>query len=166
MSDVMQVHGFGFAFAGRLIGIAPNQFLAFIDQTPWTKQKLQEKAPGFLDKIREMDDAGVEMAGDDSEFELNELLQDYEWDYTACYGLVSLYVDTVNEISGIGLDVQRDNEEGNIVMFVQTAPWEYTPKQLQIKSTEELSSTMEECSDRAGFFCDTTADFVTAEAWG
>ncbi|HJA93510.1 MAG TPA: hypothetical protein H9717_10430 [Candidatus Eisenbergiella merdipullorum] len=79
MSDVMQVHGFGFAFAGRLIGIAPKQFLAFIDQTPWIKQKLQEKAPGFLDKIREMDDAGVEMAGDDAEFEFNELLKHYEW---------------------------------------------------------------------------------------
>ncbi|HJA93509.1 MAG TPA: hypothetical protein H9717_10425 [Candidatus Eisenbergiella merdipullorum] len=71
----------------------------------------------------------------------------------------------MKEISGIALDVQRDDEEGNIVMLAQAAPWEYSSKQLQIKSAEDLSSIMRECSDRSGFFCNTKADFVMAEAW-
>ena len=162
MSDeVLQVHGYGFVFAGNFVGIVPSQFLAFLDQAPQLKKKVQDNAPGFLEKVKEMKGKGL--AGEEAE--LDELLSGYEWDDTSFSGLAALYVDAANEVAEIGLEVQRDDDDGNIVMLKAAAPWEFSAKQLQIESPEYLSAVLETCCYETGIICNTDVEFVIAEMW-
>ena len=164
MSDyVLQVHGYGFVFAGNFIGIVPAQFLAFLEQAPQLKRKVQDNAPDFLEKVEEMMQEGEGLAGE--KMELDELLSGYEWDGTSCNGLAALYVDAANEVSGIGLEVQRDDDDGNIVMLEAAAPWQFSKKQMQIESQEHLSAVLKACCDKTGIVCNIDVQHVTAEMW-
>lgn len=89
--DVLQVHGYGFVFAGNFIGIVPAQFLESLEQVPKLKKKLQDKAPRFSERIELIMREGKELAG--GEEELNDLLYNYEEDHSAEKRLAVLYAE-------------------------------------------------------------------------
>lgn len=161
---VIQTPGFGFVFSENFIGIAPAQFLSFLDQAPVLKKKVQDKAPGFLDKMMEMMREGEGMVTEEGELEV--LLDHYEEDSSAETGLAALYVEAANESAGISLEVHCDDEKGNIVMLPLAAPWQYSSKELQVESEDHLSSLLNACCDKTGIICNTDVEFVIAEANG
>lgn len=159
-----QSQGFGFVFSENFKGIVPAQFLSFLDQEPVLKKKVQDKAPGFLDKITEMMREGEGLVTEEEELEV--LLDNYEEDSSAETGLATLYVEAANESAGISLEVYCDDEKGNIVMLPLAAPWQYSSKELQIKSEEHLCSILNACCDKTGIICNTDVEFVIAENFG
>lgn len=161
---VKQTLGFGFVFPGNFVGIVPSQFLEFLDQAPEIKKKVQNKAPGFLEKVEDMMREGEGLEAEKEE--LDELLTNYEGDFVAENELAALYVDTVQEVAGIRLEVHCDDEKGKIVMLPLAAPWQYSSKELQIKSENHLCSILKACCDKTGIICNTDVEFVIAENWG
>lgn len=159
-----QTHGFGFVFSENFKGIVPAQFLEFLDQAPALKKKVQDKAPGFLEKVEVMVQEGKELTGDEEE--LNDFLDNYEEDSSAEKGLAALYVEAANESAGIRLEVHCDDEKGNIVMLPLAAPWQYSPKELQVESEDHLCSILKACCGKTGIICNTDVEFVTAEVCG
>lgn len=158
---VIQTPGFGFVFSENFIGIAPAQFLEFLDQAPEIKKKVQDKAPGFLEKVEDMMREGEGLVTEVEELEV--FLDNYEEDSSAETGLAALYVEAANESAGISLEVHCDDEKGNIVMLPLAAPWLYSPKELQIESEENLCSILKACCDKTGIICNTDVEFVIAE---
>lgn len=161
---VIQTPGFGFVFSEKFIGIAPAQFLEFLDQAPEIKKKVQDKALGFWEKVEVMMQEGEELEAEEEE--LDKLLTKYEGDFTAENGLAALYVETVKEVAGIRMEVHRDEEKGNIVMLPLAAPWQYSSKELQVESDNHLCSILKACCDKTGIICNTDVEFVIAENWG
>ena len=161
---VYQTQGYGFAFSENFLGIAPAQLLAFLDHTPFIKKKLQDNNHGFLEKIVELMREGKGLAGEEEE--LDDLLDNYEGDFSSENELAALYVDTVKEAAGIRLEVQRDDEKGIIVMLPAAVPWQYSSKELQLEGEEHLSAVLKACCDETGIICNTDVEFIIAENWG